>query len=155
MTITPITPGTPAAPGAPYSYPDPTPPSPSPGRRTTMLGPVEIYLLDQWGRQLHEAFGHYPYLVGSAMKGLPWRDIDVRLILPDKRFTKITGAKPGETHLEAPLLQALNVAFTVWGQRVTSLPIDFQFQSMTDANEDPANSGPRNPLGVRARSRQR
>lgn len=126
----------------------------SAGRRTTMLGPVEIYLLDQWGRQLYEAFGAYPYLVGSVMKGGPWRDVDVRLILDDKAFKRITGAKPGEIHLDCPQLQALNVAFTVWGQRVTGLPVDFQFQSMTEANGDPANEGPRNPLGVRARSNQ-
>lgn len=120
-------------------------------QRTSMLGPVEIYLLDQWGRQLHEAFGVTPYLVGSVMKGGAWRDVDVRLILPDKKFTKITGAKLGEIHVDCPRLMALNVAFTVWGQRVTGLPVDFQFQSMTQANTLPENEGPRNPLGTRAR----
>ncbi len=87
-----------------------------------------------------------PYLVGSAAQGLPWRDIDVRLILPDRRFAELTEADPDEEQAPPePRHMALNVAFTVWGQRVTGLPIDFQFQSMTVANDYP---GSRIPLGL-------
>lgn len=106
------------------------------GRRATALGPTETYLLRQWGRQLREAFGEMPYLVGSVVRDEAWRDVDVRLMLPD-----------GDPLLAHPLrLAAMNVAITVWGQRVTGLPIDFQFQAITAANAE--FDGVRHPIGI-------
>ena len=36
--------------------------------------------LDAFGREIDAAFGHLPYLVGTAAVGKTWRDVDVRLI---------------------------------------------------------------------------
>ena len=43
-------------------------------------------------------------------------------------------------------MRAINCAFTVWGQRTTGLPIDFQFQATDQANAE-YGGHPRNPLG--------
>lgn len=106
-------------------------------RRASSLSPPEVFLLRQWGRTLWESFDEMPYLVGSAERGEAWRDLDVRIILPDKHY-----------FVDGPAMQAaaLNVAVSVWGQRATGLPIDFQFQSRTEA--DLYADGPRNPIGI-------
>lgn len=55
-----------------------------PERRGTLLSPQEFFPLDQWARQLTEAFSETPYLVGSAANGKKdgYRDVDVRMLCP-------------------------------------------------------------------------
>lgn len=103
-----------------------------------MLGPHDIFLLDQWGRQLHEAFGATPYLVGSVEHGkLDYRDVDVRMLDPLKLGNR-------------PLARrTLNVAVSLWGRHVTGLPIDFQFQTESEFHDYDGEG--RNPLGTRSR----
>lgn len=108
-------------------------------RRGTTLSPAELFVLDQWGRQLAEAFGATPYLVGSAERGGNWRDVDVRMVLP----------WPEET-MSALAVYTLNVAISLWGRQVTGLPIDFQMQG--EAAFHSYDDETRNPLGGRARS---
>lgn len=109
-------------------------------RRGTTLGPPERYLIEQWGRMLREAFGEHAYLVGSVARGEPWRDVDVRFLLDAEEFDRLTGG--GD-----PLrLQALNVAISLWGQHMTGLPIDFQFQEAGAANAE--FDGVRSALGI-------
>lgn len=96
-------------------------------RRATSLGPPEKFLLDQWASTVGEAFGHTPYLVGSVARGEDWRDVDVRVIMGTVLFGELTQNRPDQ-------LAALNVAMSVWGQRATGLPIDFQFQEIEAAN---------------------
>lgn len=106
--------------------------------RSSALGPVETFLLRQWGGTLREAFGVMPYHVGSSVgDSRDYRDVDVRIMLDDDDPLL---AVP-ERHL------ALNVALTVWGQRVTGLPIDCQLQAVSVGN-DPKNNGPRRPIGM-------
>lgn len=114
-------------------------------RRPTHLGPPERYLIEQWGRMLREAFGRTPYLVGSLARNEPWRDVDVRLILDDHEFDRLTGG-------DDLRLQALNVAVSIWGQQATGLPIDFQFQPVTAANAE-SGGQPRHALGILAAAR--
>lgn len=85
-------------------------------------------LLDCWGRQLYEAFDAMPYLVGSAERGeRDWRDIDVRILLPDEAAW--LGEIDGLTDTIVSLrLRTVNLAISLWGRQVTGLPIDFQFQ---------------------------
>lgn len=106
-------------------------------RRASALGPTEMLLLRQWGETLYELLDEMPYLVGSVMRGDEWRDVDVRIMLD---------ASHPLVRLHEDALRALNCAFTVWGQRTTGLPIDFQFQRVDDANQE-YGSHPRNPLG--------
>ncbi len=105
-------------------------------RRSTVFGPHDIFLLDQWGRQLHEAFGATPYLVGSSEHGdRSYRDVDVRMLDPLK-----LGHRPLAR-------RTLNVAVSLWGRQVTGLPIDFQGKTEFHRYDDES----RNPLGTRSR----
>lgn len=106
-------------------------------RRTSALGPTEMLLLRQWGETLYELLDEMPYLVGSVMSGTEWRDVDVRVMLDE-------GHPLLALHEDA--MRAINCAFTVWGQRTTGLPIDFQFQATDQANAE-YGGHPRNPLG--------
>lgn len=105
-------------------------------KRATLLSPPDYTLLDNWGAQLHATFGAFPYLVGSVLREDGYRDVDVRLPLEDL-----------DPLLAAPRLRVLNMALSLWGRQVTGLPIDFQFQSLTEFRGE---KGPCNPFGVRA-----
>ena len=50
------------------------------------VGMPAALLLDEFGSQVWSAFGSPPYLVGSALAGKKWRDVDVRLILSDEEY---------------------------------------------------------------------
>lgn len=96
------------------------------------------------------AFNARAYLVGSALTRDDYRDIDVRLVLTDKAFKKLTGVT-GDVPYAAVLRDrhhVLNVAFTALIDQAANLrrPVDFQFQS---ASENAEFDGPRNPLGGR------
>lgn len=101
--------------------------------RGTSLGPHDQFMLEQWGRQLKEAFGNRPYLVGSVMRGGACRDVDVRMVSP-KRWLNQPNVR-----------RAVNLSVSLWGRQVTGLPIDFQFQS---PDEFAAETGIRSALGM-------
>ena len=106
--------------------------------------------LEHFGRVLYEFFGHRAYQVGSSLKcslgqAETWRDVDVRMILPDEEFDRLFG------NLTRPRCQNLKwnaacLAFAALGRDMTDLPIDFQIDRQTEANED--YPGPRSALGV-------
>jgi hypothetical protein len=112
-------------------------------RRATYLSPPDFVRLDWACERIRDAFGVPPYLVGSVTERADFRDIDLRLILPDAKVQKLFGKNRA-------LRQLLNVALSDLIQRMASppAPIDFQIQSTTEANA-PENTGTRNPLGVR------
>lgn len=85
--------------------------------------------LFSWAQQLDWAFGVSPLLVGSATLRKDWRDVDVRVVLPDEQYSQWVG---GADYLE-PRRQTMCVAYSIWGQQYTGLPIDFQFQTETEA----------------------
>lgn len=110
--------------------------------RATSLSPPEKHLLDGWALATTMAFGGCPYLVGSVARAeRQWRDVDVRMILDDEDFDALRAGSDER-------IKAMNTAFSLWGQKATGLPIDFQFQSMTEANV-PEHDGPRHPIGMR------
>lgn len=111
--------------------------APAVQKRATSLSPQDIFLLDQWGRQLWEAFGDTPYLVGSVQRAeQEWRDVDIRMVVPFD---------------VGPLaLRTINVAITLWGRQVTGLPIDFQFQTTDEFHSFDNES--RNPMGPRSKT---
>lgn len=111
-------------------------------RRGTTLSPAELFVLDQWGRHLHEAFGQTPYLVGSAERGENFRDVDVRMLLPWP-----------EDVMSPYAVYTLNAAISLWGRQVTGLPIDFQMQAEMGFHS--YDDKPRNPLGGRSKSQYR
>jgi hypothetical protein len=105
----------------------------------------ELWVLDYACGPIERAFAYASfggtYLVGTAQTG-PYRDVDVRTILDDAAFDALFSNTP-------PLWELLCLAIGGWLVQQTGLPIDYQIQRMTEANEKHA--GPRNPLGWRLR----
>jgi hypothetical protein len=108
--------------------------------RTDQLTTSELYNLDQACTLIGRAFSEGPYLVGSAGFGSEddYRDVDVRLILDDDEFIE---ACPTLARWEL-----LCVAISAYLCERTGLPVDFQIQQQTLANE--RFKGTRNPLGM-------
>lgn len=122
----------------------------SPPERKPVLvgtGMPQTTLLEAFGQWIRDSFGHTAYHVGSSMHGKTWRDVDVRLILPDEEFNALfPGYQFGhQTDAKWGLICA---ALSALGQQQTGLPIDFQIQSMTEANGRFGDFAvtPRNPL---------
>lgn len=110
--------------------------------RTDLLTTTELYNLDAACVLVKRAFGGQPpYLVGSALgtapSGAP-RDVDVRLMLDDAEFA---AACPTRARWEL-----LCLAIGTYLRERTGLPVDFQIQLTSIANE--RYSGMRNPLGM-------
>jgi len=106
--------------------------------RATHLQLTDIRMLEAWGREVSFMFrGEMPYLVGSSLDTSDWRDIDVRLILRDKNYGQLK---------KRVNIQHLGLSVSLWGQRATGLPVDFQIQRMTAANE--SHDGRRHPLAM-------
>lgn len=93
--------------------------------------PAGIWL-QKFGLIITDYFGHVPYHVGSSLHTKDWRDVDVRLILPDDEFDQRFGV--GATHAYAKLA-AITLAFSALGKEMTGLPIDFQIQRQSWANK--------------------
>lgn len=109
------------------------------------VGPHAGHLLKVFGAHVRQGFGHVPYQVGSSLtQKNGWRDVDVRLILPDNEFITYFG-DPQKAGWDAPKLGMWNLAWTTLGNYLTRLPIDFQIQSRFEANSGEHN-GPRSAL---------
>ena len=93
--------------------------------------PAGIWL-QKFGVIIHDYFGHVPYHVGSSLERKDWRDVDVRLILPDDEFDAMFGRIKNTANTK---LAAITLAFSALGKEMTGLPIDFQIQPQTWANE--------------------
>lgn len=104
----------------------------------------ELWALDEACKPLRAAFPSFgPYLVGSVLERPTFRDVDVRLILKDKKYDRLSEAQWGlfgfvtSRHLAS----------------LTGLPIDFQVQRQTEASAAYGHKF-RNPLGLRESGRQ-
>ena len=106
----------------------------------SVFSPRQMFLLDEACKPIHAAFG-YVYLVGTAASRGTYRDVDVRCILTDDSYDAFTQAVGAEA------VALLGIALGSHLAAATGLPIDFQFQRMTEANLK--HDGKRNPLGVR------
>lgn len=112
------------------------------------VGMPAMLHLNLFGREIHMAFGHVPYLVGSAATGKSWRDVDVRLILPDPEFDALFPEAVGEPgNLNDARWALICAGIAELGRQRTGLPIDFQIQRQTDAN-DRYGGGVRHALGL-------
>lgn len=111
------------------------------------LSPRQMFLLDGACAPMLEWAGRGGvYLVGTAAEarvpGQSPRDVDVRMILPDKRHDRLRRA------IGAEGIAFLGIAIGQYLASITALPIDFQIQRQTEANA--LHSGTRNALGHRA-----
>src|SRR5437879_3461498 len=90
--------------------------------------------LDAFAARVEDAFGELPFLVGSAAHSKQWRDIDVRLILDDDVYDAMFGGEmePPAMNLRWALICD---ALSELAKTMTGLPVDFQVQRRTEANE--------------------
>ena len=114
-------------------------------KRKVGVGMPATLWLHEFGSQVWSAFGDCPYLVGSALTGKQWRDVDVRVILSDEVYEAMGLGDPMHPHQNGKWV-ALCMAFSALGNHMTGLPIDFQIQQSSYANE--WCQGPRSALGV-------
>lgn len=98
------------------------------------VGMPEALYLDEFASHVWSVFGTRPYLVGSAAESKVWRDVDVRLMLDLEDWVKWELGDPTYPLHNARWV-ALCMAFSALGTKMTGLPIDFQIQETTRANE--------------------
>lgn len=122
-------------------------------KRASFLSPPDFHRLDWACQPIRKAFGTPPYLVGSVLTRPDFRDVDLRLILADEVVEKLFGLDGAWGTEENPtphgLRLLLDIALSDLIAKAAGLPwpIDFQIQSMTEANVP--EHGARNPMGVR------
>lgn len=125
----------------------------SEGRPMIGVGMPAALHLEAFGREINDAFGHLPYLVGSAAVGKEWRDVDVRLILPDEEFDRLfPPVDPGQ--FPDGLWGLLCAAISELARQRTGLPVDFQIQRASFANERFPRAHVRQALGLHDRNGQ-
>lgn len=111
------------------------------GRKVSYLSTSQLATLNAACLPIKEAVGGV-YLVGSATERADHRDVDVRCIAEDDVFDAIFGGRM--------MFWCLFCwAVSEWLSKATGLPIDFQVQRMTEANEK--HDGQRHALGLRSR----
>jgi hypothetical protein len=118
--------------------------------KVNYIGAPACFALETACRQITEAFdGFGCYVVGSCLERPDWRDIDVRFIMADDEFAKLfPDATPDRAlwEFDARWL-LLTVSISERLSKVTGLPIDFQIQPQTFANE--RHKGQRHPIGLK------
>ena len=98
------------------------------------VGMPQSLLLQEFGEHVRRAFGHVPYHVGSSLEQKDgWRDVDVRLILPDDEYARAGFGDPERGALNKAWVSTI-LAWSCFGRHLTGLPIDFQIQQQSHAN---------------------
>lgn len=113
------------------------------------VGMPQEMLLRQFGEYVRAAFGEMPYHVGSSLRQKDgWRDVDVRVMLPDDEYVRRFG-DPKRPQDNAAW-SATVLAWSTFGRQMTGLPIDFQIQAVGHANAmfSKADGCPRSALFV-------
>lgn len=77
-----------------------------------------------------------PFLVGSALKHKDFRDVDIRLIMDDDAFAEMFPLQPADPRGKNNdhYWELVCNAISEWLRQRTGLPIDFQIQQRTFAN---------------------
>lgn len=124
-------------------------------RPQSYLSPPDLHRLDWACTPIRRAFGTPPYLVGSVLTRPDFRDIDLRLILKPEEITGMFGAElryGGTPEQPEPnrrwLLVEIALSDLIAKSANLPWPIDFQIQSMSEANGEYGGQM-RNPMGVR------
>lgn len=112
-------------------------------RNVSFLTTAEFDRLNHACMAVTEGLADTPYLVGSAMQGGDYRDVDVRSILPDDMWDSMFRGRRWFWSLFCS-------AVSLYLSEVSGLPVDYQAQRMSEANEKFGGKS-RNPIGTRAR----
>lgn len=120
--------------------------------RAHRLLPSDQFNLNRACQAIVDAFGWHVFHVGSSLRalaeGTPWRDVDVRCMLDDEEFDRMFPSAWPSAYDEPTSwrLALMNTALSEWLAARTGLPIDFQFQRLTQANAK--FPGGRSALGI-------
>jgi hypothetical protein len=119
-------------------------------KKGVYIGAPACFVLELACRQIWEAFDDDGpggcYVVGSSLERPDWRDVDVRFIMEDASFAKLF-PDAGDHWEFDPRWLLMTVSISQYLSKLTGLPIDFQFQPRTHANE--RHKGRRNAIGLR------
>jgi hypothetical protein len=116
-------------------------------KKGVYIGAPACFALEQGCQIINDAFGGFGcYVVGSALDRADWRDVDVRLIMEDDRFSALF-PDAGQHWEFNPRWLLLTISISYWLSKMTGLPVDFQFQPQTHANEQ--HKGKRSAMGLR------
>jgi hypothetical protein len=115
--------------------------------KANYVGAPAIFALELACGDICAAFNGYGcFLVGSALSRQDWRDVDVRFIMEDQEFAALFPSAGQHWEQDIHWL-LLTVSISERLSKITGLPIDFQFQPQTHANE--RHHGPRHAIGIR------
>lgn len=118
-----------------------------PRQKFNYIGAPSCFELHAACHVINRAFGATCYQVGSSLERPDFRDVDVRLILDDAVFDALFGnVREGASWELSPFWIVICTGVTFWLRQQTGLPVDFQIQPMTHANEK--HPGTRQPLGI-------
>lgn len=97
---------------------------------TTAYFKLDVACIPLW-----RAFGENGgvYLVGSVLRKPDWRDVDIRVILYDEEFDRLFPKT--DRFQENAQWKLFCISISNYLSSVTGLPIDFQIQRQTEANE--------------------
>ena len=109
--------------------------------RKSYLTTRDVHSLHQACVPINDAFGTPPYLVGSSTERADYRDVDLRLMLPDDEYDAMFSGERGARRWSLTCW-----LISDWLHRQTGLPVDFQIQRRSDANYQ--HPKPRNPMGL-------
>jgi len=120
--------------------------------RANYVPSPHFFNLNQACRLINDAFegGFGCYLVGSSLDRRDYRDVDVRYIMKDDAYDRLFRDGRGENgggYLN-PLWSLLCSTISMWLSQQSGLPIDFQIQRQTQANQLHPGAGRRQPLGI-------
>lgn len=118
------------------------------------FSPRQMFKLDEAYKPIVAAFEETPYLVGSSVERTlgrrgethEYRDVDVRLMLDNEKYTALRSVGPH-------VIELLGITIGEYLAQATGMTIDFQIQHADIANEK--YRGMRNPLGLRHLSNYR
>lgn len=98
------------------------------------LSLVAKFALEDFGYHIHAIFGDWPYHVGTSVMSSDWNDVDVRLILDDERYERDGYGDPLHAERNQKWTSTC-IALSHFGRVLTGLPIDFQIQQQSCANQ--------------------
>jgi hypothetical protein len=106
-------------------------------KRANYLGAPQFFNLNQACRIVEEAFGFGVgiFLVGSSLVRRDYRDVDIRCIVHDEDWERIFPGI-GNASWRHPLWSLMCSSISLYLSQASALPVDFQIQSMTEANRD-------------------
>lgn len=104
-----------------------------PRDRANYIGVPQFFNLNHACLIINEAFRFGSvYLVGSSLVKRDFRDVDIRAIIDDEEFKRLF---PNGGYERDAFWSMLCASVSLWLSQHSDLPIDFQIQSRTFAND--------------------